>query len=100
MESTTINDKESTINDVLDAVGKFSEDVEKRFNRVEATMVTKNYLNEKLDEKLADLRGDLVVLMRKEDHKLKKLIDILQIRQVISDEDVKAVLSLEPFPQL
>lgn len=98
MESTTINDKESTINDVLDAVGKFSEDVEKRFNRVEATMVTKNYLNEKLDEKLADLRPCCAYAQR--GPQTEKLIDILQIRQVISDEDVKAVLSLEPFPQL
>lgn len=33
---------------------------------IKATMVTKNYL----DDKLADLRGDLVVMMRKEDSKV------------------------------
>ncbi len=37
-------------------------------------MVTKDYL----DEKLADLRGDLTILIRKEDTKLKTLVEVLQ----------------------
>lgn len=40
-------------------------------------MVTKDYL----DDKLADLKGDLVVLMRKEDAKLQALVDVLQKTQ-------------------
>lgn len=32
---------------------------------------------DKLDEKFGDLKGDLVVLMRKEDRKLTALVDVL-----------------------
>lgn len=70
--------------------------LEKRVIKIEATMITKEYL----DEKLADLRGDLVVLMRKEDTKLKTLVDILTKKQVITDNDAKQILTMEPFPQL
>lgn len=69
---------------------------DERLDRIEATMVTKDYL----DDKLSDLKGDLVVLMRKEDAKLKALIEILQRRNVISGEDVKTILSMQPFPQM
>ena len=61
---------EPTNHEILEAIQTFSSSVDQRFDRVdqrldrvEATMVTKDYL----DEKLADLRGDLVVLTRKED---------------------------------
>lgn len=63
---------------------------------IKATMVTKNYL----DEKMADLRGDLVVLMRKEDTKLKKLIEKLRARNVLSDTDVQEIVRMEPFAAL
>ena len=73
---------EATIGDVREAVNTLSTHVDGQFRRVDeqlreikgditqlkgdvtqmkATMVTKDYL----DDKLADLRGDLVVLMRK-----------------------------------
>ena len=70
--------------------------VESRLGKVESNMLTKDYL----DEKLSDLRGDLVVLTRKEDRKVKKLVVILRKRNLISDDEVKEVLSLEPFAQL
>ena len=61
--------------------------------KIQATMVTKDYL----DEKMADLRGDLVVLMRKEDTKLKKLIEKLRARNVLDDRDVQDIVRMEPF---
>jgi len=70
--------------------------IDKRLNKIEATMVTKDYL----DDKLADLRGDLVVLMRKEDKKLQTLVDVLLKRKVISEKEKNHILSMEPFPQL
>jgi predicted nucleic acid-binding Zn-ribbon protein len=70
--------------------------VEGRLTKVEATVVTKNYL----DEKLSDLRGDLVVLMRKEDNKVRKLVDVLKKRKVITAGDAKEILAMEPFPEL
>jgi len=59
-------------------------------------MVTKDYL----DEKLIDLRGDLVVLIRKEDNKFKKLVDILQKHDIISETESKEIFTMEPFAQI
>ena len=66
--------QEPTNQDILQAIGVFSNTVDKRLNTIESTMVTKDYL----DEKLADLRGDLTILIRKEDTKLKTLVEVLQ----------------------
>lgn len=104
------NNTETTLDDVLGAVNDFSTKVDERFDkvderfdkiegrltRVEAQMVTKSYL----DDKLADLKGDLIVLMRKEDTKLKALVDILAEKKVLTDEDKKRIFTMEPFPQL
>ena len=70
--------------------------MKKNIVKIKATMVTKDYL----DEKMADLRGDLVVLMRKEDNKVRKLLDILEKRKVISTKETKEILAMEPFPEL
>lgn len=100
---------EPTNQDILEAVHSFATSTETRLQNIESSvssldnrvghlenqMVTKEYL----DEKLSDLRGDLVVLLRKEDKKVAKLIEILQNNNVISQDDAKQVLSLEPFPQ-
>ena len=63
--------REPTNQDILDAMSSYATNVEGRFSSIESDLgelkkgmsqvVTKNYL----DEKLADLRGDLVVLVRK-----------------------------------
>jgi len=80
----------------FDAVDKRFEGVEKRLDRIESNMVTKDYL----DDKLSDLHGDLTVLIRKEDHKLAHLVNILETRKVISPQDANAIFALEPFPHL
>jgi len=86
--------------EILEAINTFSTSVDERFNKIderfnkiENTMVTKDYLN----EKMADLRGDLVVLVRKEDMKLAATLDLLIEKQLISREDAMKVLKLEPF---
>ncbi len=93
---------EPTISDVLEAIGDFSTKVDERFNglekrltRVESQMVTKAYL----DDKLINLKADLTVVMRKEDHKLEALTRLLAVKKVITEDDAKSILSLEPFPQ-
>lgn len=65
--------KENNNNKVLEAIHELSTQMDTRFETVEreitmikSTMVTKDYL----DDKLSDLKGDLVVLMRKEDRKV------------------------------
>jgi hypothetical protein len=94
--------KDISQQEILDAINVFSAHTDKQFSEIKgeiagmkATMVTRDYL----DDKLADLRGDLVVLTRKEDVKVKKLVEILKKRKLISDEEVKEIMAMEPFPQ-
>lgn len=89
-------EKETTNSEILEAINEFSTKVDERFNKIEAVMVTKDYL----DEKLADLRGDLVVLIRKEDTKVKKLVDILLKRNIITESESKEIFTMEPFAQV
>lgn len=84
------------VNGRFDKVDGRFDKVDGRLDKIESSMVTKDYL----DEKLADLRGDLVVLMRKEDTKLKILVEILRKNKVISDQEFTQVLAMEPFSVL
>lgn len=52
-----------------------------------------------MDDKLINLKGDLINVIRKEDRKLIELVTILRKRDAINDDDVKQLLALEPFPQ-
>lgn len=95
--------QDTTNDEILEAVNNFASVTEKRFENIESEigkiknrMVTKDYL----DEKMADLRGDLVVMMRKEDTKVKTLVDILEKRKIISKKDVQKIVSMEPFARL
>ena len=90
------------IDTVLEVIGDFSTKVDRHFERIESDitsiksqMVTKAYL----DDKIIDLKADLTVVMRKEDHKLEALTKLLATKKVITDADANSILSLEPFPQ-
>ena len=108
---------EPTTTDILEAIHSFSSDVDekfmkidkrfekidKRFEKIEtdvkiikSTMVTKDYL----DEKLSDLRGDLTVLIRKEDNKVKELVNILVKKKVMSEKEKEKLFKMEPFAQV
>ncbi len=94
---------EVSFKELGEAIHLFAEHVDKRFDLVEkdvtkinATMVTKDYL----DEKMADQRGDLTVLMRKEDTKVKTLVEVLVEKKVLNEVDPKRIYSLEPFAQI
>ena len=71
-----------------------------RVSGIENRMVTKEYFKEYLDDKSADLRGDLVVLTRKEDFKVRALVEVMAQKQMLSKEEANKILSMEPFPQL
>lgn len=101
--------EEITNSELLEAINAFANHTEKRFDglenkidgldkrvtKIETTMVTKDFL----EEKLADFRGDMVVLTRREDKKVMALVDILKEKKIISDEDVKKIQTMEPFAQ-
>jgi len=83
------------VNKRFEDVNKRFEDVNKHFGRIEATMVTKSYL----DEKLADLSGDLVVKLKKEDAKLSRLVEILKRKKVLDKNEVKELAEYQIFPR-
>lgn len=103
-------ENEASKNEILEAINTFSTHIDEQIGGIKSdvsslksdigwiksNMVTKDFL----EEKMADLRGDLVVLVRKEDTKLLKLVDILKGRKLISAEEATAVLSMEPFAKL
>lgn len=99
VSKTEFNELKSEVSDLKSEFGDLKSEVgtlSGRVGRIESQMVTKDYL----DNKLADLRGDLVVLTRKEDTKLRELIEILANKNVLNKEEANHLKSLEPFPQL
>jgi len=108
-----LNDHDVTNQEILEAMNQFATTVQGNFTKIDerfegiesnikdmkrtmTTLVTMDYL----DEKLADLRGDMVVLTRKEDSKLRELVNILREKNLLNDQDVKRLITMEPFPQL
>ena len=103
-------EQEPTTKEILEAINNFSTRVDEQFDHVKSeigglkleigwiksNMVTKDFL----DDKIAELKGDLIALIRKEDTKLKTLVEILSKRKVIVPDEVKKILSMEPFAQL
>ena len=97
-----MNDQEPTnkeimgaVGEVMEAIGHFSNTVDQRLDELKTTMVTKHYL----DDKLFDLKGDLTMLISKEDYKVGELVTVLQEKKVLDDADVRRIRSMEPFPQ-
>jgi uncharacterized protein YoxC len=103
--------------DILDTMNTFATDVENRFQTIDqrfqgiekrlqnvetdtqsmkSQMVTKDYL----DNKLADLRGDLVLLTRKEDKKVTAVVEMLYDKKILSKAERKEIFGLDPFPTL
>ncbi|MBU0646095.1 hypothetical protein KJ611_01285 [Patescibacteria group bacterium] len=69
------------------------EEFQKELNKLKLDLL------DAMDDKLLNLKGDLISIIRKEDHKLIELITVLRKNKGLSDEDVKHLLGLEPFPQ-
>ena len=110
-------EQETKKSEILEAINSFANDTEKRFDKVDQRfdkvesdvselksdvgtlkdqMVTKDYL----DDKLADLKGDLIILIKKEDKKLGELVEILREKNLLNDDDLKRILGMEPFPKI
>jgi len=92
-----IKDNAVTKTEFSNAVTKteFNE-LKDRVGSIESNMVTKDYL----DKKLTDLHGDLVSLVRKEDGKVRTVIDLLTKKKVIDDGEANEIKHMEPFPVL
>jgi hypothetical protein len=70
-------------------------ELSREINRLEWKIVTKDYL----DEKLHDLKGDLIVIMRKEDRKIDTVVDLLEKKKIFSPADTAKVLKTSIFPR-
>lgn len=104
---------EATIQDVLEAVQdaiqtltihmdeRFSKiddrftKMDERLTKIENAMVTKDYL----DEKLVDLRADIVGFFRKENQRTNLIVDKLQEKNVLTGHDVREIDSVGLFLQ-
>lgn len=60
---------------------------------MKALMVTKDYL----DDKLADLRGDILTVIRKEDRRVTTLVEILQEKNVLSRDEALKLQAMQPL---
>lgn len=79
-----------------DEYQKDKDELKKDINFIKSQMVTKDYL----DTKLADLRGELVSLVRKEDTKVKTVVDILKKKKTFTNADATQIYKMEPFAQV
>ena len=64
--------------------------------RLEAKMVTKEYL----DDKIADVRGGLIAMTRKEDARVNTFVETLEQKKVLSKKEADKISAMGPFPQL
>lgn len=98
---------ESTIDDVMEFLQEHmvtQEEFRDLDHKVDGLSVkinqTKLDLLDAMDEKMAGLKGDLVVLMRGEDKKLSVLVEVLAAKNVLSHDEARSILDMQPFPQM
>lgn len=99
MKST--NDTEPTIQDVLNVLNHFSTHTDGQFSSIDeqfekvhseiatikSSMVTKDYL----DDKLSDLKGELISTIRREDQKINLVVTTLHRKKLLSSNDLKPI---------
>lgn len=84
-------------NDIMDFLEEHMvtrEEFESRMNRQKLEIL------DSIDEKLAALKGDLIVMMRNEDKKVMLIVQKLKEKKIFDDHDVEEFLNLLPFPQI
>ena len=106
-QDARFDQNEARFDELVEVIGDFSHRVDERLEKLEsdvgslksdvgsikATMVTKEYL----DEKLANVRGECVQRTRKGDEKTNMLVDELSKKKMLSAKAAKSVLILDPL---
>lgn len=107
MEDHTQDNAPVTKKVLMDTLGEFTEQVLlPAVDQIVQTRISKEIaaseyrMKEWVDEKFANLHADLVLLTRKEDRKVLRLVDMLRQKHVISDAEAADLLHMEPFPQM
>ena len=57
-------------------------------------------LMDHIDVKIADLRGDVILLLRKDERRFLHLVDILYKKKLLDERDIKSLEDLQLFPKL
>lgn len=94
--TTRVNELSSNVDVLASHLNDLATHMDERFSSIDqrmVTMVTKDYL----DDKIGSLRGELVVLTRREDAKLASLVEELYSEESLSASGRKTVLGMEPF---
>jgi hypothetical protein len=78
---SAIDIKFTQIDKRFEQIDKRFEQIDRRLDRIEATMVTKEYL----DDKLFEVRGEIVSLGRRQDRKMEIVVSELVKRKIFDD---------------
>lgn len=96
-------EKETTTNEIMEFLKESmatKEDLDIQAEKFRKDLgLQEHRILDSMDDKLSDLKGDLVVLMRKEDKKVSELISVLRDKQVLTDEEADRLMAMNPFPQ-
>lgn len=67
-----------------------------QFEHIESQMVTKQHF----DDKLADLRAELMGIDKKQEKRMNHLVGILEDHRTLTTKDVKSLDTFRAFPSL
>ncbi|MFA6466918.1 MAG: hypothetical protein WCV71_03595 [Patescibacteria group bacterium] len=87
--TTNIDKLASAINDFANHTEERFDKIDQRFDKIESTMVTKDYL----DDKLSDLKIDMLGTVDKKDKKVNTLIKVLDNKKIINKKEVKLIMT-------
>ena len=88
-----------TNQEILEVINMYSTRLENRMSSVEMQIgKLRSDLINHVDKKFLDFRGDMVVLLRGEDVKMRELIKVLHSKKFLDDTEANMILRLEPFP--
>lgn len=88
-----VNERFEQVNERFESTDSRVATMDSMLKSITSQMVTKHYL----DDKLADLRGDLTLLTHKEDDKLLALVELLYGKRLMTEEERKHIKALQPF---
>ncbi len=87
---------DASTNDIMDFLKDnmvTREEFESRMNLQKLDLI------DAMDDKIGALKGDLIIMLRKEDRKVTALIDILKVKEILTEDEASSVMALEPFPR-
>ena len=101
--SDRVSDIEKSNQEILENIQTAFTEVEQgmnsRFEKTDQRFENIDRRFDKLENNFAEMRGDLVAAIRKEDTKISTLTTKLGARNVLPLTDVSEVLAMEPFPK-